>query len=188
MSGTQDTADDDSGHRRITITLSVLKRQSSDPIIHIRTFLDNAPYTTNEYPSNRVYQSTVWPEELRLVQHASVAIVLGDHCTLADRIAMNHTLAGLLTFLDAASKMETLQIQPLDGHNLELADLVEVLQPVAIWSRHLPNVGLKLTNASPDLIDALLQSRRSLSRAEDSVDRLYSSIRTAARAAGRLNN
>lgn len=187
MSETQDVADDASGHRKITITLSVLKRKCSDPVIHIRTFLDSVPYTTNEYLSNRVYQSTVWPEELRLVQRVSVAIALGDHCSLADRVAMNQTLAGLLTFLDPASKIDSLRIQPLDSHNIKLADLVEVLQPVAIWSRRMPEVAQSLTNASEELVNALLQSRRSLSRTDDSIERLYSSIRTAARAAARLH-
>ena len=188
MSANPGTADNAFGHRKATITLSVHKQKDSEPAIRIKTFLDSAPYTTNNYPHNRVYQSTVWPEDLRLVQRVSLAIVLGDdHCTLADRKAMNNILAGLLNFLDGASAVEFLRIQLLDGHNLETAELVEVLQPLAIYARRMPDVPVKLVSISADLNNALLELRRSHSRSDDAVERFYSAARTAARSGARFH-
>lgn len=188
MSSNPRTPESTSANRKVTITLSVHKQNASEPTIQVKTFFDNAPCTTNNYPINRTYQSTAWPGDLRLVQRASIALALGPHSTPADRIAMNQTLAGLLNFIDAASEIKFLQIQPLnDNNNLTTEELLEVVQPLTMWARRMPDVAVKLVNVSALLTDLLLQMRRSHSRSDDAVERFYSAVRIAARAGAWLH-
>jgi hypothetical protein len=174
-------------HNEFTISLSVRKEKTSLPAVRVETVLDGLPLFSSDYPRGRVWQSAVWPEELREVQHVSVTIELGSQCATRDRIAMNHTFAGLINYLDAASKVESLRIQLLDAHRFMTSELLEIIQPAAILVRCRPDVATKLVDISAELIDAAVQSRRSHSRSDDTVEELYSRVRMAARTAGRLH-
>lgn len=170
-----------------TVLLSVQKNKTSLPTIHVTTTLNDQPYSSNDYPRGRVWQSAVWPEQLREVQHISVTIELGSQCASRDRIAMNHTFAGLINFLDAVSKVLSLRIQLQDAHHFTTTELLQVIQPAAILVRCRPEVAVKLVDISAELIDAAVQVRRSHSRSDDTIEELYSRVRMAARAAGRLH-
>lgn len=169
------------------VSLSVQKNKASLPTIQVKTTLNGQPYSSNDYPRGRVWQSAVWPEALREVQHISVTIELGSQCASRDRIAMNHTFAGLINFLDAVSKVQSLRIQLPDSHHLTTSELLDVIQPAAILVRCRPDVAVKLADISAELIDAAVQVRRSHSRSDDTIEELYSRVRMAARAAGRLH-
>lgn len=174
-------------HDKFTATLTVRNGDPATPTIHVKTFLENLAYSTNDYPRARVYQSAVWPEALRETKHVSVAIGLGNQSALEDRIAMNHTLTGLMTYLDAASKIKSLNIRLLDGHHHRKAELVETLQPVTIWVRCRSEVAVKLVDIAGEVKDVLVQVGRSHSRSDETIERLYGAVRMAARAAGQLN-
>lgn len=116
-----------------------------------------------------------------------MTIELGSQCASRNRIAMNHTFAGLINYLDAASKAESLRIQLLDAHRFTTPELLEIIQPAAILARCRPDVATKLVDISAELIDAAVQARRSHSRSDDTIEELYSRVRMAARAAGRLH-
>jgi hypothetical protein len=96
-------------YTEFAISLSVRKEKTSLPAIRVETALDGLPLFSSDYPRGRVWQSAVWPEELREAQHVSVIIELGSQCATRDRIAMNHTFAGLINFLDVASKVTSLR-------------------------------------------------------------------------------
>jgi len=169
------------------ILLSVRKEKTSLPAIRVETALDGLPHFSSNYPRGRVWQSAVWPEELREVQHVSVTIELGSQCATRDRIAMNHTFAGLINFLDAASRVEFLRIQIPDAHHFTTTELLEIIQPATILVRCRPEVATKIVDVSAELADAAVQARRSHSRSDDTIEELYSRVRIAARAAGRLH-
>lgn len=169
------------------VSLSVQKNKTSLPSINVKTTLNDQPYSSNDYPRGRVWQSAVWPEQLREVQHISVTIELGSQCATRDRIAMNHTFAGLINYLDAVSKVQSLRIQLSDSPHVTTSELLQVIQPVAILVRCRPDVAVKLVDISEELIDAAVQARRSHSRSDDTIEELYSRVRMAARAAGRLH-
>jgi len=174
-------------YAEFAISLSVRKDKTSLPAIRVETALDGLPHFSSDFPRGRVWQSAVWPEQLREVQHVSVTIELGSQCASRDRIAMNHTFAGLINYLDAASSVESLRIQLLDAHNFTTAELLEVIQPATILVRCRPDVATKLVDISAELIDAAVQARRSHSRSDDTIEEFYSRVRMAARAAGRLH-
>jgi hypothetical protein len=170
-----------------SISLSVRKEKTSLPAIRVETALDDIPHFSSDYPRGRVWQSAVWPEELREVQHVSVTIELGSQCASRDLIAMNHTFAGLINFLDAASRVESLRIQLPDAHNFTTSEILEIIQPATILVRSRPEVATKIVDVSAELADAAVQVRRSHSRSDDTIEELYSRVRIAARAAGRLH-
>jgi len=174
-------------HTEFAISLSVRKDTTSLPTIRAETALNGQAYFSNDYPRGRVWQSAVWPEELRQVQHVSVTIDLGPQCASRDRIAMNHTFAGLINFLDAASSVGSLRIQVPNAHHFTAAEVLEVIQPAAILVRCRPEVAIKLVDVSAQVADAAVQARRSHSRNDDTIEKFYSRVRVAARAAGRLH-
>jgi len=174
-------------HTEFAISLSIRKEKTSLPAIRVETVLDGMPHFSSDYPRGRVWQSAVWPEQLREVQHVSVTIELGSQCASRDRIAMNHTFAGLINYLDAASRVESLRIQLLDAHNFTTTELLEVIQPAAILVRCRPDVATKIVDVSAELVDAAVQARRSHSRSDDTIEEFYSRVRIASRAAGRLH-
>lgn len=169
------------------ISLSVRKKKTSLPTIRVETALDGLPHFSSDYPRGRVWQSAVWPEELREVRHVSATIDLGPRCACRDRIAMNHTLAGLINCLDAASKVESLCIQLLDAHHFTVPELLEIIQPATILVRCRWEVATKIVDVSAELVDAALQAGRSHNRSDDTIEEFYSRVRIAARAAGRLH-
>lgn len=173
-------------HTEFAISLSVRKEKPSLPAIRVETALDGLPHFSSDFPRGRVWQSAVWPEQLREVQHVSVTLQLGSQCAARDRIAMNHTFAGLINFLDAASRVDSLRIQLLDAHHYTTRELLEVIQPATILVRCRPDVATKLVDISAELIEAAVQARRSHSRRDDAIEEFYSRVRIAARAAGRL--
>jgi hypothetical protein len=174
-------------HSEFAIALSVRKDKTSLPAIRVETVLNGMPHFSSDYPRGRVWQSAVWPEQLREVKHVSVTIELGSQCASRDRIAMNHTFAGLINYLDAASRVESLRIQLLDAHNFTTTELLEVIQPAAILVRCRPDVATKIVDVSAELVDAAVQARRSHSRNDDTIEEVYSRVRIASRAAGRLH-
>ncbi|GAB7334753.1 hypothetical protein MBLNU13_g06683t1 [Cladosporium sp. NU13] len=174
-------------YSEFAISLNVRKNNTSLPAIRVETALNGLPHFSSEYPRGRVWQSAVWPDALREVQHVSVTIELGCQCATRDRIAMNHTFAGLINYLDAASRVESMRIQLLDAHHYKTAELLEVIQPAAILVRCRPEVATKLVDISAELIDAAVQARRSHSRSDNTIEEFYSRVRMAARAAGRLH-
>lgn len=174
-------------HSEFAIALSVRKDKTSLPAIRVETVLNVMPHFSSDYPRGRVWQSAVWPEQLREVKHVSVTIELGSQCASRDRIAMNHTFAGLINYLDAASRVESLRIQLLDAHNFTTTELLEVIQPAAILVRCRPDVATKIVDVSAELVDAAVQARRSHSRNDDTIEEFYSRVRIASRAAGRLH-
>lgn len=174
-------------YNQFTATLSVRNEQRATPKIYVKTSLDDLDYSMNEYPRGRGYQSAVWPEALREAEHVSVTIELGSQCALTDRIAMNQTLAGLMTYLDALSPVATIQVRLLDGYRFEKTELVEVLKPIAIWARNRQDIPIKLTDCTEELQSALVDVRRLHSRSDDTIERLYSVVRMSARTAARLN-
>jgi hypothetical protein len=153
---------------RFIINLSVRHANTANPRVHVKTTRNLIVYSNDYHPQDHVYQSAVYYEILRYTPHISVTIELGRHCALADRIAMNHILAGLLTFLDEEADVETLQFRVLDGHRFTTAELVEVLQPVAMWIGKMPNVGVRHFGPLAELHHALVQARRSHSPSDDS--------------------
>lgn len=169
------------------VLLSAQKNKTSLPTIQVKTTLNGQPYSSNDCPRGRVWQSAVWPEQLREVQHISVTIELGSQCASRDRIVMNHTFAGLINFLDAVSKVQSLRIQLQDSHQFTTSELLQVIQPAKILVRCRPEVAVKLADISAELIDATVQIRRSHSRSDVTIEELYSRVRVAARAAGRLH-
>lgn len=100
---------------------------------------------------------------------------------------MNHTLAGLINCLDAASKVESLRIQLLDAHHFTVPELLEIIQPATILVRCRWEVATKIVDVSAELVDAALQAGRSHNRSDDTIEEFYSRVRIAARAAGRLH-
>jgi len=100
---------------------------------------------------------------------------------------MNHTFAGLINYLDAASKVKSLRIQLLDAHHFTTAEPLEIIQPATILVRCRPEVVTKIVDVSAGVVDAAVQARRSHSRSDDTIEELYSRVRIAARAAGRLH-
>jgi hypothetical protein len=172
---------------RFIIKLSVRKANSANPMVHVKAIHNKVVYSNIEYPRDHVYQSTVHDEVLRNTAHISVTIELNRHCTLPDRIAMNHTFAGLLAFVDKASQVKTLQFRVLKDHRFTLNELLEVLQPAGMWMRNMPGVGVKHFSASADLTNAIGRARRSHNPDDDTVDELYSVVRMAARAAKKLH-
>jgi hypothetical protein len=174
-------------HSEFAIALSVRKDKTSLPAIRVETVLNGMPHFSSDYPRGRVWQSVIWPEQLREVKHVSVTIELGSQCASRDRIAMNHTFAGLINYLDAASRVESLRIQLLDAHNFTTTELLEVIQPAAILVRCRPDVATKIVDVSAELVDAAVQARRSHSRNDDTIEEVYSRVRIASRAAGRLH-
>lgn len=169
------------------ISLSVRKEKTSLPAIRAETALDGQPHFLSDYPRGRVWQSAVWPEALREVQHVSVTIELGSQCASRDRVAMNHTFAGLIDYLDTVSRVKSLRIQLLEAHHFTTAELLEVIQPAAILVRCRPDVATRLVDVSAELVDAAVQARKSHSRSDDTIEEFYSRVRIAARAAGRLH-
>ena len=174
-------------YSEFAISLSVRKDKTSLPAIRVETALHGLPHFSSDFPRGRVWQSAVWPEQLREVKHVSVTIELGSQCASRDRIAMNHTFAGLINYLDAASSVESLRIQLLGAHNFTTAELLEVIQPAAILVRCRPDVATKIVDVSAELVDAAVQARRSHSRSDDTIEEFYSRVRIASRAAGRLH-
>jgi hypothetical protein len=171
---------------RFIINLSVRHANTANPRVHVKTTRNLIVHSNDYHPQDHVYQSAVYYEILRYTPHISVTIELGRHCALADRIAMNHTLAGLLTFQDEEADVETLQFRVLDGHRFTTAELVEVLQPVAMWIGKMPNVGVRHFGPLAELHHALVRARRSHSPSDDSVCEFYSVVRMAARTAWQL--
>ena len=174
-------------YSEFAISLSVRKGKTSLPAIRVETALDGLPHFSSDFSRGRVWQSAVWPEQLREVQHVSVTIELGSQYASRDRLAMNHTFASLINYLDAVSKVESMRIQLLDAQLFTTTELLEVIQPAAILVRCRPDVATKLVDVSAGLLDAAVQARRSHSRNDDSIEELYSRVRIAARAAGRFH-
>jgi hypothetical protein len=172
---------------RFIITLSVRKANTANPKVHVKTIHNKVIHSNIEYPQDHVYQSTVYPGILRNTAHISVTIELNRHCTLLDRIAMNHAFTGLLAFVDKASQVKTLQFRVLHDHRFTLNELLEVLQPAGMWIRNMPDVSVKHFGASADLPNAIVRARRSHNPDDDTVDELYSVVRMAARAAEKLH-
>lgn len=105
----------------------------------------------------------------------------------AQPIGYDHALAGLLFFLDAASSVKTLRVQLLSGHTLLSDDLLEVFQPVAILNRRMSDVDMNLSDISSEISKRIDQKKIFVSRNDDTEERLFSLLRTAARATVRLN-
>lgn len=187
LSKATDTANMATTHNSFSISLSVQKGEISLSTIRITTHLNGLACSSNNYPRGYVYQSAVWPEALREVQQVSVTIELGSQCASADRVAVNQIFAGLVNYLDAASKVEFLRIQLPDADRYQTTELLEIIQPVAILARQRIDVALKLVDVRAEVLDALVKARRSHSRSDDTIEQLYSKIRIAARAAARLN-
>lgn len=173
---------------RFLITLSVRGARTSTAKIHIKTFVNTTFFSSSEHLLGHVYQSTAWPEPLREVEHVTVAVELGGRSDKPSQLAMNHTLAGLLFFLDAASSIKTLRLKLDSGHTLLSDDLLEVFQPVAILQRRMQDVDIKLSDISSDISKKIDQTRIFVSRNDDTEERLFSLLRTAARANVRLNS
>lgn len=172
---------------RLLITLSVRGARTSTAKIHIKTFVNTTFFSSSEHPLRYVYQSTAWPEPLREVEHVTVAVELGGRSDKPSQLAMNHTIAGLLFFLDAASCIKTLRLKLDSGHTLLSDDLLEVFQPVAILNRRMQDVDFKLSDISSEISKRIDQRRILVSRNDDTEERLFSLLRTAARATVRLN-
>ena len=170
-----------------TISLSVQKNGGSLPAVGVTTSLEGVAHSSNDYPRGRVWQSAVWPETLREVQHVSITIELGSQCASRDRLTMNHTFAGLTNYLDEASRVESLRVQLPDAFHFSTAELLEVIQPATILVRCRPDVATRLVDVSAELVEAAVQVRRSHSRNDDTVEQFYSKVRMAARAAGHLH-
>jgi hypothetical protein len=171
---------------RFIINLSVRHANTANPRVHVKTTWKLIVYSNDYHPQDHVYQSAVYYEILRYTPHISVTIELGRHCALADRIAMNHTLAGLLTSLDEEADVETLQFRVLDGHRFTTAELVEVLQPVAMWIGEMPNVGVRHFGPLAELHHTIVRARRSHSPSDGSIREFYSVVRMAGRTAWQL--
>jgi hypothetical protein len=168
------------------VTLSMRKDKTSRPTIRIETALNDLP-SSHDYPRGRVWQSAIWSEVIREVQHVSVTIELGSPNASRDRLAMNHTLAGLINYLDAASRVESLDIQLKSSRHFTTTELLQVIQPATILVRCRPDVAVKLIGMSEELVGAAVQARRSHSRDDDTVEQLYSKVRMVANAFGLFN-
>jgi hypothetical protein len=172
---------------QLAIHMSLQRDKASRPAIRVETTMNDLPYSSNDYPRGRVWQSAMWPEAIRELQYISVTIELSSKSVSRDRLAMNHTLAGLVNYLDAASRVESLQIQLLVNRHFTTTELLDVIKPATILARCRPNVAIKLVGVSEELIGASVQARRSHSRDDDTTEQLYSKVRMVMNAAGHMH-
>lgn len=179
----------DFAKKTFTITLSAQGVRTPTANIHIKIEIDNTLFSSKEYLLADVYQSTVWPEALRETQGISVQIAPGDRPDKPSRLALNHTFAGLLMFLDAASETKIFQLRLLDGHTLLKNEINEVLRPVAFWCRRTKGfVDSDTQDMAEAIKDRLKRQTTLVSRSDDSIDRLYSAVRMVVRATARLDH
>jgi hypothetical protein len=173
---------------QLAIHMSLQRDKASRPAIRVETTMNDLPYSSNDYPRGRVWQSAMWPEAIRELQYISVTIEPSSKSVSRDRLAMNHTLAGLVNYLDAASRVESLQIQLLVNRHFTTTELLDVIKPATILARCRPNVAIELVGVSEELIGASVQvqARRSYSRDDDTIEQLYSKVRMVINAAGRM--
>lgn len=169
------------------VALSVSPSSGSSPKIRVRTFLATLPYRVTLYQRGCIYQSSTWVEALRKARFVSVAIAMNDMSLELNRLAINHCLSGLTSFLDPASEVRKMRLRVTGRFSNDDAQLQQMLQPVSMWKRCNPGAGIHLLGLPSEVRSNLLAaSEMAHTSADESIERLFSYVRMAARVSVRL--
>lgn len=172
------------------VKLSVERDGSPGDQIRVKTFAGDHLVRAKTYQPKSVYMSSVWPLSLRKFHRVSIAIKLEGAPTRPYQMALNHVLAGLLMYLDAASDITNLNLRLLGKKGVDTSVLQDILHPVCIWGRRMPDVKIGLINLPSDVRSTLISRIEHIPRTPDdeAVESLFSAIRIAARATARLEH
>lgn len=170
------------------VRLSVKRDDFLRPQIHVRTLIDGVPGWAITYRPGHAYRFPAWYAALRRFRCVSIAIELEKGAFADAQRAMNFSLAGLLSYIDAASDITSLHLRLLGNHGLKSSELEDLLHPVCIWGIRMSGVKLGLINISQDLRSTLLARIEFMPTIADDeiVERLFGAVRMAACAAVRL--
>lgn len=170
------------------VKLSVERDNLLGNQIHVKTFAGDHLVRSKAYQPDSVYTSSVWPLSLGKFRYISIAVKLEGAPTRPCQMALNHALAGLLLYLDAASDITNLNLRLLGKRDVDTSLLQDILHPVCIWGRRMPDVKIGLINLPSDVRSTLISRIECIPRTRDdeAVESLFSAIRIAARATARL--
>ena len=170
-----------------------VKRGRGSPRVRFQVLVNDKMEMQKTYAREHAYRSfAAWPQSLRMVSKLTISIDFGrDPLDLTKR-AMNHTLLGLLTFLDALSNIKSLEVI-LSNHSTVLKpELMKILWPLAAFGRRMSDCHVIIKGDHPDLQTALdnsIAGHRNSPREKDfAVEQLSSAIRITARAVARLKD
>lgn len=170
------------------VRLSVSGGDTPSPHIHVKTLFDDEHDKEISHKRDLAYRSSAWYAALRKFRCVSIAIKLDEKSLAPNHHALNHALAGLLCYIDAASEITDLHLRVLGDPGCHAPDLEDILHPVCVWGRRMAGVRIRLIHLSPELRLKLLARIAYIPRTDDdqAVEQLFSGVRMAARAAIRL--
>lgn len=175
-------------HVHFRVKLSVEHDRLLEDQIHVKTFSGDHLVRSKAYQPKSTYMSSVWLLSSRKFRCVSIAINLDGPKTRPCQMALNHVLAGLLLYLDAASDITKLNLRLLGKRDVDTSLLQDILHPVCIWGRRMPDVKIGLINLPSDVRSTLISRIEHIPRTRDdeAVESLFSAVRIAARATARL--
>jgi len=175
------------------VGLAVNHERRGSPRVRLQVLVNGQMEMQETYAREHAYRPfIVWPQSLRKVHTLTLSIDLGRTPLDLTKRALNHTLLGLLTFMDALSSIKTLEVALSDHSTVPNQELMKILWPLAAFGRRMPECQVILKGCHKDVQTALdnsISGHSKRTHGKDlAVEQLSSTIRMTARAVARLKD